>query len=329
MTPEPLTLLLFAVSLALSFLFSGMEAGVFALNRLRVRQQARAGNVAAATLQGYLDEPEDFLWTLLLGNTLANFLILGLGFAWLHGWQGERPLVFAGLAFVFVFAFYTFLDLLPKMLFQQFPTRPCLALARPFRAIHFALGPLVRLIEWASGLLLNWTGGRAFRGELFGNREELRLVMQEGARSFTSEERAMISRVLDLPSRTVGQAATPLARTATINTDTPAAEVLAMVRQRHLTRLPVWGERDGERRIVGVLNVNQLLFDPALDAARPAEAFMKPAVFLGERMRLDEALRRLQRSGQRLAVVLANDGREMGVLSLEDILASVFGAVKL
>jgi putative hemolysin len=155
------------------------------------------------------------------------------------------------------------------------------------------------------------------------------LLMQDGAHSFTSEERAMISRVLELPSRTVGQAATPLARTATIQTDTPVAEVLRLVRERNLTRLPVWGRRDGQRRIVGVLNVNRLLFVADLDPARRAEEFLKPAVFLGERMRLDEALRRLQRSGQRLAVVLGNDGHELGVLSLEDILAGLVGEVRL
>ena len=38
------------VCLALSFLLSGMEAGVFALNRLRVRQMARAGRPSAKLL---------------------------------------------------------------------------------------------------------------------------------------------------------------------------------------------------------------------------------------------------------------------------------------
>jgi CBS domain containing-hemolysin-like protein len=329
MTPGLLSLLLFAGCAGLSFLFSGLEAGVFALNRLRVRQLARAGNKGARTLQRFLDHPENFLWTLLIGNTLANFVLLGLGFAWLYGWLGGHLVWFVAVALVSVFAFYTFLDLLPKMLFQQYPTRPCLALARPFHIIHFGLSPLVWLVERGSVLLLGLTGGRAFRGELFGNREELRLVMQEGAQAFSSEERAMISRVLELPSRTVGQVATPLAKTATIHTDTPVADILALVRERNLTRLPVWGMRDRQKRIVGVLNVDHLLFQPALDPARRAEDFMKPAVFLGERMRLDEAMRRLQRSGQRLAVVLANDGHEMGILSLEDILAGLFGEVRL
>src|SRR5438094_3451926 len=69
--------LIFAACLVISFVLSGMEAGVFALSRLRVRQQMRAGRNSAKKLHGLLENPENFLWTILVGNTLANFLILG------------------------------------------------------------------------------------------------------------------------------------------------------------------------------------------------------------------------------------------------------------
>src|SRR6267142_6570692 len=70
--------IVFAICLALSFLLSGMEAGVFALSRLRVRQQMRAGRRSAKVLHDFLENPENFLWTILVGNTVANFIILGL-----------------------------------------------------------------------------------------------------------------------------------------------------------------------------------------------------------------------------------------------------------
>src|SRR5438094_5714381 len=69
--------LLFAACLVLSFVLSGMEAAVFALSRLRIRRQMRAGRRSAKVLHGYLENPENFLWTILVGNTVANFFILG------------------------------------------------------------------------------------------------------------------------------------------------------------------------------------------------------------------------------------------------------------
>src|SRR5436305_5666547 len=69
--------LVFAGCLSVSFVLSGMEAGVFALSRLRVRQQMRAGRRSAKVLHDFLENPENFLWTILVGNTVANFIILG------------------------------------------------------------------------------------------------------------------------------------------------------------------------------------------------------------------------------------------------------------
>ena len=55
----------------------------------------------------------------------------------------------------------------------------------------------------------------------------------------------------------------------------------------------------------------------------------KPALYLSEEMRLEEALRRMQRSGQRLGIVLGRDQRELGLVSLHDILKFIFGEVSL
>src|SRR5436190_11576582 len=109
--------LLFAVCLMLSFVLSGMEAGVFALSRLRIRQQLRAGKRSAKVLHQYLEHPENFLWTILVGNTVANFIILGWLIAVLHGAFNHHLVWFVVLFSVIVFLFYAFFDLLPKMLF--------------------------------------------------------------------------------------------------------------------------------------------------------------------------------------------------------------------
>ena len=112
---------LFLFCLALSFLLSGMEAGVFALSRLRIRQQMRAGRGSARLLHHYLENPENFLWTILVGNTVANFFILGWIVKVLHEAMPQHHIWFALCFGLIVFLFYTFFDLLPKMLFRHLP----------------------------------------------------------------------------------------------------------------------------------------------------------------------------------------------------------------
>jgi len=317
------------VCLLVSFCLSGMEAGVFAMSRLRIRQQARAGRGSAQLLQQYLEHPENFLWTIVVGNTLANFAIFGWLFAVLYAQWGLRRGWFIVVFAAAFFLFYTFFDLLPKMLFRTYPNRLSLALARPFRLLHFALRPLVAVVEACSRMILRWTGGKAFTGHLFGNREELRLAMQESAHVFSSEERAMISRVLELPNLSVRLITRPLPEVVTVVAETPVSEVLALGRERRLARLPVWQTRDDQRRVAGIVNINDLLFATDLTPQTVVSAWLKPALFLDEDMRLEQALARMQRGGQRLAVVLGRDGREVGIVSLEDILKTIFGEVKL
>ncbi len=322
-------IVLFALALAVSFFLSGMEAGVFALSPLRIRQWVRAGRPRARVLLAFLEQPENFLWTILVGNTLANFVAVGLVILFLHQWLGQRPVLSGALFLVGVFLFYAACDLLPKALFRLFPNRLCLSLVLLFRGLHTLLKPLVAPLTRLSRLLMRWTGGRTYAGRLFGNRDELRLLIQESGQNLSKAERSMISRVLDLQSLSVGQITVPFAKTVTVTTLTPMTEVLRLCREHGLTRLPVWEESPTGRRVAGMVSLRTVIYQPDFDATRPAAAYLKPALYLDAGMRLEEALRRMQRSGQRLGIVLGRAQQEIGILSLEDILKAVFGEVTL
>ncbi len=315
--------------LLLSFLLSGMEAGVFALNRLRVRRLARMGNAQARILQNFLEQPEKFLWTILVGNTLVNFFILGWLLAKLHLWFAGQTAVIIAVFAVIVFVFYSFSDLLPKMLFRAYPNRLCLSSANAVRLVYLTLAPLVFLVEGISQFVLRWRGSRAFTGRLFGNREEMRAVMAEAAQALTTEEHAMVNRVLDLQHFTVAQIMVPLAKTFSLEAAASLGDMIKLTQEQNISRLPVWQMRDGRRRLAGLLDANALLFSEKLELNKTAGEFMSPALFLDDSTRLEVALRRMQRAGQRLAIVLGRDGTEVGVVALEDILKIMFGEVKL
>jgi CBS domain containing-hemolysin-like protein len=329
MTGNTLIVIVLVPCLLISFLLSGMEAGVFALNRLRVRRLARGGRRSAQFLNHFLENPEKFLWTILVGNTLANFFILGLALTKIHECFRESRLLVVILFAVAVFLFYALFDLLPKMLFRALPNSLCLGTANIFRLLYFALSPFVLMVEEISKVILRWTGGRAFTGLLFGNREEMRALMQESAQALSSDERAMINRVLDLQNFTVRQITAPIAQVAAVEKNTTLGSAMALAREKKFSRLPVWETRDGRRRVAGLLLLGSLLYRDNSDLTKPVSAYMTPALFVNENMRLEIALRLMQRAGHRLAIVLARNGNEIGVLSLEDILRVLFGDVKL
>jgi putative hemolysin len=324
-----LNYILLALCFGASFLLSGMEAGVFALSRLRIRRLARNNKRSAQILNRFLEKPERFLWTILVGNTLANFIILGWILAKLHEWfpVGQAAWVVA-LFTVIVFLFYAFFDLLPKMLFRAHPNQLCLSAAHVFRLINFLLSPLVLIVEDLSQALLRWSGGQVFKGQLFGNREEMRAMMRESGQALTDDEHTMVNRILDLQNYSVGQIAKPLAKTVAVDAQTPLREAIALARDNDLSRLPVWEIRDGRRRVAGMLDVGPLLYREA-QVEKPASAYMIPAVFVNEGIRLEVALRLMQRAGQRVAIVLSRDRTEIGIVAVKDILRVMFGEMKL
>ena len=204
--------LVLALCLAASFLLSGMEAGVFALNRLRVRRLARAGKPSAKLLNGFLEKPEKFLWTILVGNTLANFLILGWMLAKLHEWfLGQHGFDRGAFSPSSFFCFTRFSICCRKCCSARIRIQLCLSAARVFRFVNFMLSPLVLIVEGrvADDFALDGRTGvhrpavRQPRGDARGD-----AGIRAGAHD---DEHAMVNRVLDLQNFTVGQIATPLA----------------------------------------------------------------------------------------------------------------------
>lgn len=322
-------LFIFLGCLAVSFLLSGMEAGVFALSRLRIRQQGRAGNRRAKALYGYLERPENFLWTILVGNTISNvtafsIAVLGL-YRWLNAWPGLFWLAYGG----FILLFYALVELLPKTVFRLYPNRLCMLAVIPFRLIYFVLRPLVATMAILSHWILRWSGGKRFTGHLFASREELRMVMQESAHGLSSEERVMINRVLDLQNKTVGDITIPWSRVKTVHATTPVTELLELYRRDGISRVPVWQDDAEDKHVLGVVNAHRLLYEANLDQTSPASQWVRPVLYLDHFTRLEVALRQMQRRGQRVAIVLDKDQTEVGILSLKDVLRFMFGDVTL
>ena len=140
-----LKIILLFVSSVISFIFSGIESGVYSINRSRIKKQIREGNKGASLLLNFQRAPENFHLTVLLGNTIANGVVAVVLVLLLH--KISSGALFWCLFLLCVFSLFTVCDLLPKKLFRQFPIKLSLAVARPFRVIQFLFSPFVRLIQ--------------------------------------------------------------------------------------------------------------------------------------------------------------------------------------
>jgi len=323
-----LLFILLPVFLAISFLCAGMEAGVLSLGRWRIRQQAREGRRRARVLMGYLDRPENFLWTILVANTLAALGAISIIVAGLHDHLRGHPFI-SLLAFIAaVLAFYAVCDLFPKVLFRTYPNRLAMAAVAPFQLIHLLMTPLASLVQQFLNLFLHWTGGKAYTGKIFSSRKELRMAVQDSTDGLSNEERAMITRVLDLQQTSVAQIMTPFRGLPDLHAKLTGAELFRLLRETSRNHLPVW-EDATHRRMAGVIDFRSVLYSSETAQAQPIRERLTSALYIGDHVAVEEALRRLQRSGQALAIVLDAERREVGVVGIDEILRSIFGEVKI
>ena len=326
--------------LILSFFLSGMETGLAELSRLRLRRKAREGYAKAERLQDFMDQPEDMLWTILVGNTLANLFVFLSSFFFMQQLMGihspeEKLIHLSGISVVywllftlFAFIFYTLFELLPKMIFRKHPDQLCLYLSHMFAAVNLAFSPLVNLLRGVSRMILFTTGGRELQDHLFGSREELRQVMTESSQSLTEDEREMIDRVLDLQKIPVRDLAIPFEHLSEVNIEMSVAEVIQAHSVETHIRIPVWLDNEEHRRIVGVVNLRRLIFLPEDEWNRPVGHFLESALYQDEDIRLQKLLQLMQRSGQRAVVILNKRKQELGIVTLPDILKVIFGKVR-
>ena len=317
-----LKIILLIASSVISFIFSGIEAGVYSINRSRIKKQMREGDTRASLLLNFQRDPKNFYFTVLLGNTIANGVFAVVLVLLLK--EISTGVLFWSLFLLCVFTLFTFCDLLPKKLFSRFPDKLSLTVARPFRAVQITLTPFVRLTQALFGNTLAGAVGPPLAKRLFKNREELKKLMEDSDDTLSDEERTMISQVLRLSERTLGQAAIPLNLSVTASADSPISSVVDLCKDHRIARVPIWKFGGGQRKVVGIVTLKTSLYKEDFDSDKPASEYMQPALFLPADLKVEAALKRMQRSGQWLAIVTSESQKEAGIVSLQDILNVVF-----
>ena len=194
--------------LLIAFLFSGMEAGLLSLNRVRLRNRVKHRDRNALRLQRLLRHPERLLLTVVIVTNLASICAVTLGTAALV--QECGPAGF-GVAFVLFLPLYLFgLELFPKALFRRFPTHALAFLSTPLRFAYLALAPLFRL---GSGVLKPFFPSHdSAERRLFAARDDFKYVTLESERSgaITPAQRHLIHGVIDFRAVTARDLMRPL-----------------------------------------------------------------------------------------------------------------------
>jgi putative hemolysin len=293
-----------------SFLFAGIEAGLLALDPIRLRTRAKNGDAAALRLEKMLRNPERLFITVLLATNAADILALLI-----LTQQLVRSAGGAGYALAIIIALpvYLFaLNVLPKSLFRRFPLRAVARFSRLLELTIKILWPILAIGEWLTRHVF-------IRGEnaprLFAAREELKQITVQSERggALSSAERAIIHNVVDFTSVKVRDVMVPLAKTISIPLEETPDRVLHLSEKEGIDRFPVVENA----RPIGLINVFDVLVDTAVP--RNLREYMRRIITASENESAYRVVRRLRAARIGLAAVVDARQQFTGIVALEDL----------
>jgi CBS domain containing-hemolysin-like protein len=305
--------------------FSGLETGIYTLNRVRLHLRSGSGDRRAIILERMIAKPNRTLGTLLISNNIANYAS-SLGITALleaAGFQDWEVIGFTALILTpFLFAVG---EVVPKDTFQNHTDVLTYHFARFLRGVQILLMVtlLLPLIDTVSKALA-WALG-SDRTTLIGGhprRVVTQLVRESvGHGVISAYQSDMIDRVLHPPERRVDEAMVPWADVHKLRASQPVEAVWAMANRHAHTRFPVT-DRDG--KALGVLDVFDVL---TLDAAQspPLESMIQPAPRLPARMNLSEALIELRKAQSPMGFVVGDNDRVLGLITTKDLVEPITG----
>ena len=338
-------LLAVAVLLVLNGFFVAAE---FAMVKLRAggwdEEDDFGGRRNGARVRKMLQNTQPYLSAAQLGITLTS---LGLGWAgapfigrllepWL-AWVGIRDdAAVAGVSFALVFSLLAFLHVVigeqvPKLLAIRRARQVMLFAAGPMRLFHFALRPLVRVVDLASAWILRRVLRTPPDPQVAGEdaEDELRALLRntaEGNGSTVSTlGREILINALDLRKRVVRDIMTPRGEVVFLDLEESFDDNVRTALDSRHTRFPLCrGHLDDAVGLVHIKDLLALVQEDKTDLL----SIKRELVNVPELMPLERLLKLFLGKGAHLAVVVDEYGGAVGVVTLDNVLAELVGEIQ-
>ncbi|MDP7007938.1 MAG: CNNM domain-containing protein [Phycisphaerales bacterium] len=321
MTSVAIAIVIAGVGLLLSALYSGLETGMYTINRIRLDVRSAASNPNARRIKSLIDKPTRMLAVLLICNNIANYLA-SYGTAMVLDETSFGPwLSIAINALCLIPILFIFGEVLPKDLFRahadSWTYRYSISLS--FADLLFRWTGVVPLVSSIGKIAQHCLGTESDIEPT--PRLRFGLLFKEGLGSgaISNEQTSLADRVLSMRSLSVGSEMIPWSRVSCVNIDaSPSMRTRSLNWASH-TRLPVI---DSDGSVKGVLPSIAAL----LHTHETTENLMHPALFISASMQVVEAITKVRVSGRSMAVVTSPDsGKPIGIVTLKDLVEPLVG----
>jgi CBS domain containing-hemolysin-like protein len=341
-----LTLVGVLLLIAINAFFVTAEFSIVSVRRSRISQLVREGDVQAQTVQSLQRSINRLLSTTQLGITLSSLAL---------GWVGEKTIAVLiivsierinlpsyissslahSLALPLSFIILAYLqivlgELCPKSVALMYPEQLARFFGPPSVAIARIFSPFVAILNSSTRLLLRLIGveysGDGWYEKVTSEELQLMIATEKESIGLEAEQRQLLKNVFEFRDDTAEEVMIPRTDIKFLTLETTFGELLQAIAEYGYSGYPVVSESlDDIRGIIHYKKLAEPLAQKNIDFNSTLESWLEPVDFIPESTSLNELLPSMQRSQQKMLVVIDEFGGTAGLITLHDLIAEIVG----
>jgi CBS domain containing-hemolysin-like protein len=318
-------LLVILFGFAFSALFSGVETGSYMINRIRLKQRERENKTSARILARLLENPHIFIFTVLIGNNLAVYILsttvtdlymnsgLGAGTMLLGfvPWNAETA-----ATLTLMFPLFLFAEVGPKNVFRKQADSLMYRFAGLMRLLVLFFypftWPLKQLFRLLTHGLVKDGGRELHRLSPDALKEYFSAGEMEGV--ISSDQSRMMDNVTSMHSISVRMLMTPFRKAPVLQDYETVGDFKTLISRRDTNDAVLMHKH----LVVGMISMFELI-NRKLDDSEPLKPYAEDLLKLQENRNLKSAFYRLRKDPNHSAVVVDARNHPVGFIRLEDI----------
>lgn len=312
---------LIIIFILLSSYFSGIEIAVYCINRVRLQYRVDRGMRRARILKRLLDNPQALICTILIGNNIVNYLASA---TFTNIILKYLPQVNTELIVTLILAptLLVFAEILPKDICQRRADTFLYTASPSVKFFSQLFYPLVYILKGVNKVPQMFFKNLRRRVPVF-NPYRLGFFIREGVEEgiISSYQDMMARNIMELGSIPIKNIMIPLKRATLVSHNVSPEQIKALAKSVRFSRIPVF--KDARDNIVGVINLFEFL---CISTEKPkVNDFIKDAEYLKAEIPTDDALMRMQKAKQRMALVVNKDNKVIGIVTIKDLVEEIVG----
>lgn len=319
---EPILLLILIFG---SGFFSASETALLSMSKIRLKHMVKENVKHAKNIEKLHENPNKLLGTILIGNNVVNIGASALATSiaitlFPNGGVGIATLLMTIIILIFG-------EVTPKNLAIQHAEKFSVTISPIIEFLVKLFAPFVFVLTKITNVFIKVLGGDSEIKKPFITEEEFMTLVdvsnKEGV--IETEEREMIYNIFQFGDLRVRDVMIQRMDIKSVSIDDTYEEVLEVFKKEKFSRLPVY--KDTIDDIVGIIYAKDIFFsEKAIDSFK-VEDFMRPPFNTFEFIKIADFFKQMQGNRIHMATVLDEYGGVAGIITMEDIVESIFGDI--